>query len=133
MQNPEHLRPPNPNQTVILVAEDEAVVRNIARIMLESAGYFVLEANDGEEALNISLQYSGTIHALLSDVNMPNTDGFQLPEQILFQRPGTKVLLMSGEIESPAESIPFLRKAFGPAVLVERIRQLLDSEADQSR
>ena len=71
------------------------LILNIVRIVLESEGYFVLAANDGEEALNISRQYPGTIHALLSDVNMPNADGFQLREQILFERPGTKVLLMS--------------------------------------
>ena len=136
MQNPEHLHASNPNQTVILVADDEVLIRNVAQTVLESEGYFVLSANDGEEALYISRQYPGTIHALLSDVKMPKTDGLQLREQILFERPGTKVLLMSGQIESPSENIPFLRKPFGPAVLKERIRQLLDSatsEQDQSR
>jgi CheY-like chemotaxis protein len=78
MQNAEHLRPSDPNQTVILVAEDEVLVRNFVRIVLESEGYFVLSANDGEEALYISPQYPGTIHALLSDVKIPNTDGLQL-------------------------------------------------------
>jgi hypothetical protein len=42
------------------------------RIVLEAAGYFVLSASDGADALNISRQYPGTIHALLSDVNLPN-------------------------------------------------------------
>ena len=133
MQNPEHLRLSNSDQTVILLADDEALIRNVARKVLQSDGYFVLAANDGEEALNISRQYPGTIHALLSDVNMPNLDGLELREQILFERPGTKVLLMSGQVESPAESIPFLRKPFGSSVLKERIHQLLDSEEDQSR
>jgi CheY-like chemotaxis protein len=91
MQNPEHLRLSNSDQTVILPADDEVLIRNVARITLQSAGYFVLAANDGEEALNISRQYPGTIHALLSDVNMPNLDGLELREQILFERPGTKV------------------------------------------
>ena len=135
MQNPEHLLASSPNQTVILIAEDEVLIRNVARIVLESEGYFVLSANDGEEALNISRQYPGAIHALVSDVSMPKTDGLQLREQILFERPGTKVLLMSGHAASPADSVPFLRKPFGPAVLKERIRQLLDStesEEDQA-
>ena len=133
MQNPEHLRLSNSDQTVILLADDEVLIRNVARIVLQSAGYFVLAANDGEEALNISRQYPGTIHALLSDVNMPNLDGLELREQILFERPETKVMLMSGQAESPAKSIPFLRKPFGSSVLKERIHQLLDSEQDQSR
>ncbi len=133
MQNPEHLRLSNSDQTVILLADDEVLIRNVARKVLQSAGYFVLAANDGEEALNISRQYPGTIHALLSDVNMPNLDGLELREQILFERPETKVMLMSGQAESPAKSIPFLRKPFGSSVLKERIHQLLDSEQDQSR
>ena len=136
MQDPEHRQPSDPNQTVILVAEDEVLIRNVARIVLESEGYFVLSANDGEEALNISRRYPGRIHALVSDVSMPKTDGLQLRAQILSERPGTKVLLMSGRAAFPADSIPFLRKPFGPAVLKERIRQLLDSaesEEDQSQ
>jgi len=133
MQNPEHLQLSNFDQTVILLADDEVLIRNVARKVLQSAGYFVLPANDGEEALNISRQYPGKIDVLLSDVNMPNLDGLELREQILVERPGTKVLLMSGQVESPAECIPFLRKPFGSSVLKERIHQLLDSEEDQSR
>ena len=128
MQNSEHLQPSNSERTVILLAEDEVLIRNVARKVLQSAGYFVLAANDGEEALNISRKYPGTIHALLSDVNMPNLDGLELREQILFERPGTKVLLMSGQVESPAENIPFLRKPFAFTVLKEKIHRLLDSE-----
>ena len=133
MQGSEHLRLSNPDQTVILLADDEALIRNVTRKVLQSAGYFVMAAHDGEEALNISRQYPGTIHALLSDVNMPNLDGLELREQILVERPGTKVLLMSGQVKSPAESIPFLRKPFDSSVLKEKIHQLLDSEQDQSR
>jgi CheY-like chemotaxis protein len=126
-ENPE-LRPSNPDKKVILIAEDDVVVRSIARIVLETAGYFVLSANDGADALNISRQYPGTIHALLSDVQMPNIDGLRLREQILFERPETRVLLMSAQLESSAENIPILRKPFSPTVLVERIRQLLHSK-----
>src|SRR4030095_6701952 len=116
------------DKKVILIAEDDVVVRSIAQIVLEAAGYFVLSANDGADALNISRQYPGTIHALLSDIQMPNIDGVQLREQILFERPETRVLLMSAQLESSAEDILFLRKPFSPAVLVERIRQLLHSK-----
>src|SRR5258708_7388842 len=131
MQNPKHLRLSNPNQTVFVFGEEEVLLRKGAGIVLESEGYFVLSGNDGEEALTPPRHYPGTIHALLSDVNMPNTNGLQLRERILFERPGTKVLLMSGQIASPGDSIPFLRKPFGSAVLKERIRQLLDSPASQ--
>ena len=126
MQHSEPLPLSYSDQTVILLADDEMLIRNVACRVLQSAGYFVLAANDGEEALNISRHYPGTIHALLSDVNMPNLDGLELREQILIERPGTKVLLMSGQIESPVESIPFLRKPFGCSVLKERMYQLLE-------
>ena len=126
MQHSEHLPPSYSDRTVILLADDEVLIRDVACKVLQSAGYFVLAANDGEEALNISRHYPGTIHALLSDVNMPNLDGLELREQILLERPETKVLLMSGQLESPAGSIPFLRKPFGCSVLKERVHQLLE-------
>src|SRR4051794_20981092 len=84
-------RPSNPDQKVILIAEDDVVVRSIAQIVLQAAGYFVLSASDGADALNVSRQYQGTIHALLSDVQMPNIDGLQLRELILFERPETRI------------------------------------------
>lgn len=129
MQDPKNLLPSQPGRTVILIAEDEVMVRNIARIVLEAEGYFVLTAGDGEQALSMSRQFPGTIHALLSDVRMPNLDGLELRTKILTERPGIKVLLMSGYIESPAEDIPFLPKPFGPTVLKQRMRELLAFEA----
>jgi len=54
MDNHEHLRPKNPDQPSILIADDEVLSRNVARLTLESEGYFVLTADDGEEALEIS-------------------------------------------------------------------------------
>ena len=129
MNNPENLRPPNPDQTVILIVDDEVLVRNVARITLESEGYFILTADNGEEALYISRQYQGVIHLLLSDVKMPKMDGLELRSKILLERPGITVLLMSGQIELPTEDIHFLQKPFGPPALKGRIRQLLASAA----
>jgi DNA-binding NtrC family response regulator len=130
MEDPEHLRPSHPDQPVILVVDDEVMIRNIARITLEADGYFVLAAHDGEEALHISRKFPGTIHALLSDVIMPKVDGLQLRERILTERPGIQVLLMSGNIDSaPPFEVPFLAKPFDLWVLKDRIRQLLTSSA----
>jgi len=127
MEDPEHLRPARPDQTVILIVDDEVMIRNIARITLEADGHFILAAHDGEEALHISRSFPGTIHAVLSDVVMPKIDGLQLREQILMERPGILVLLMSGKIDAAPPSVPFLAKPFGPANLKDRIRQLLAS------
>jgi len=128
MEDPEHLRPARPDQTVILVVDDEVMIRNVAHITLEADGYFILAAHDGEEALHISRSFPGTIHAVLSDVRMPKMDGMQLRERILKERPGIKILLMSGYVDaSPLINVPFLAKPFDPAVLKDRIRQLLAS------
>ena len=130
MEDPEHLRPARPDQTVILVVDDEVMIRNVAHITLEADGYFILAAHDGEEALHISRKFPGTIHAVLSDVMMPKMDGLQLRERILKERPGIKVLLMSGYVDaSPLSNVPFLAKPFDPAILKDRIRQLLTSAA----
>src|SRR4051812_37069596 len=110
MENWENLSSSNPDQIVILVADDEVAVRNLVRIMLQAEGFFILAAANGEEALEISRKYHGIIHALISNVKMPEMDGLELRERILTERPGIKVLLMSGEIECPVEGIPFLRK-----------------------
>jgi len=125
LDDPKDLRPPRDDQHVVLLAEDEPVVRNIIRIALASGGYFVLAACDGKEALQISRQYPGTIHAVLTDIEMPKMDGLQLREKILKERPGIKVMLMSGRVESPDDDVPFLQKPFKPADLKKQMRELL--------
>jgi CheY-like chemotaxis protein len=121
-----NLRQPNPpDQTVILIAEDEILFRDVVRLTLEAEGYFVLTANDGAEALSVARQFPGTIHALVSDVKMPLMDGLQLREAILIERPDIRVLLMSGLVGAVGDGIPFVRKPIGPSSLKERVRQLL--------
>src|SRR5215831_7789923 len=74
-------------QTVILLAEDEAVVRNLVRLMLEKEGYALLTANDGQEALEISEKFADPIHLLLTEVQMPQMNGLELAERVREQRP----------------------------------------------
>src|SRR5579871_378028 len=97
MQDAENLRPEHPQQCVVLVADDEVIVRNYARRVLEAEGYFTLTADNGEEALLISIQYPGPIHLLLSDVRMPVVNGLELTQKIVRHRPQIKIILMSGE------------------------------------
>jgi CheY-like chemotaxis protein len=124
MNRPEHLLPPDANQVVILLVVDAPLIRNVARIVLEREGYFILTAADGEEALYLSRTFPVRIHLLLSDVKMARMDGWQLRERVMEERPGTKVLLMSSQVEMAREQA-FLRKPFGPNVLRERVRQTL--------
>jgi two-component system, cell cycle sensor histidine kinase and response regulator CckA len=125
VQDPLHLLPAQPGQTVVLIAEDEVMLRNMVRTALEEEGYFVLAAGDGEQALTLSRQFPSTIHALLTDIKMPSLDGLELRKTILTERPGIKVLLMSGYTDRPVENIPVLLKPFGAGVLTQRMRELL--------
>ena len=80
----------------ILLAEDEEVVRTLAREVLESYGYRVLEAANGGAALLICERRDGPIHLLLTDVVMPGMNGRQLAEAAQAAMPGLKVLYMTG-------------------------------------
>jgi DNA-binding NtrC family response regulator len=116
------------DQTVIPIADDEALIRMVARIALEKKGYFILTCQDGEVALHILRSFPGIIHAVLSDVKMPKVNGLELREQILAQRPGIKVLPMSMDSRLPL-NVEFMPKPFGPSVLQDRMRTLLASPA----
>ncbi|GGQ47799.1 hybrid sensor histidine kinase/response regulator [Couchioplanes azureus] len=80
----------------ILVADDEDGVREVACRILARAGYTVLPASNGQEALDIARDHTGAIHALLSDVVMPQMNGPELAAALQDVRPGTPVLYMSG-------------------------------------
>jgi two-component system cell cycle sensor histidine kinase/response regulator CckA len=80
----------------VLVAEDEHDLREVATRILTSAGYRVLAAADGEEALAVAEAFDGTIDVVLSDVVMPKKNGRELAEALHLTRPATPVLFMSG-------------------------------------
>jgi CheY-like chemotaxis protein len=128
MDDPQHLRPLVADQPVVLVADDEPIVCNIVRIALAAMGMFVLAASDGKQALELSRQFPGKIHALVSDIAMPNIDGLDLCEQIRRERPATKVLLMSG-YGCPPDGVLFLRKPFKLEELNQKVRQLMTEVA----
>src|SRR5215208_2266725 len=86
---------------VVLLAEDDVLVRNLVRETLETAGFRVLPAADGLEALALSRSYPDQIHVLLTDLDMPNLDGISLAEHVKEERPETLVLMMSGKPPSP--------------------------------
>src|SRR5215813_11532284 len=103
-------------ETGILIAEGEAVVRNLVRLMLSKEGYATLTANDGQEALEICEKFKDPIHLLLTDVKMPRMNGLQLAERVRERRPETKIMIMSAETAETIlrENTPdaFLRKPF---------------------
>jgi DNA-binding response OmpR family regulator len=116
-------------QPVILVADDEPLVRSIVTRLLLDDGYHVLSAADGHEGLELSRQYNGTIDLLITDVNMPRMNGTNLCGHLMEERPGIKVLMMSGadikKIVSQNAGLPFLPKPFDGRTLKARVRELL--------
>ncbi len=130
---PASVRPSARGTETVLIAEDEAMVRSLAREILEEVGYRVLEAESGEQALRLAVDHAGPIHALLSDVVMPGMNGPETAERIRALRPELRVLYMSGHADDPAiESgqaagdAPLLAKPFSPSELTSRIREILD-------
>ena len=81
---------------VVLVVDDETAVRRFACRVLERAGFGVLEATDGAEALELIQSRSGALEAVVSDIVMPNMNGVQLMEGLAMSQPGLPVILMSG-------------------------------------
>jgi PAS domain S-box-containing protein len=120
----------------ILVVEDEASIRSLAREILEGQGYAVLEAPGAEEALRRAAEHAGPIHLLLTDVVMPGKSGVDLARDLLGLRPGLRVVYMSGyadrAVQADAPGVAFVQKPFDPALLARRVRATLDQRREES-
>jgi CheY-like chemotaxis protein len=132
------IRPRAATETVLL-AEDSDPVRRLLREILRKAGYVVLEARNGAEALAVSGKFDGAIDLLVTDMVMPQMSGRELAAHLSPKRPAMKVLFMSGYTEEAivrhgalAPGTAFLEKPFTPASVVGRVRELLDEEGADS-
>ena len=128
----EELGQPRSTET-ILVVEDELPVISIAVRILESRGFTVFAAQTAEEALQISRTTPEPIDLLLTDVVMPQMSGRQLAEILSVERPGIRVLYMSGYTDNAIvhhgvldQGIAFLHKPFSRDRLISKIRSVLD-------
>lgn len=124
----------------ILLAEDEEMVRHLARESLTLHGYTVLEAANAEEALLIAQQHEGPIHLLLTDVVMPRISGKELAERLVTLRPETRVLYMSGYTDQAIVhhgildgDIDFIGKPFSPNALVLKVAGVLQQDLKLSQ
>jgi two-component system, cell cycle sensor histidine kinase and response regulator CckA len=117
----------------ILVVEDEKAVQKMVRGILTRLGYNVLEAGDGQQALELCGSHAAPIHLMVTDVVMPGIAGPDLARAVKILRPETRIIFMSGYTENsmlqhdPIEpEANFLQKPFTPEEFAQIIRDVLD-------
>lgn len=125
--------PPKGGTETVLVAEDSAEVRDLIRAVLERAGYKVIEASDGEEAVHKFMDHRDTVQLLLFDVTMPRKDGKEAYKEIKGINPLIRAVLMSGYTAEFIDKkglleigLDFVSKPIRPAELLRKIREVLD-------
>ncbi|MCU1234673.1 MAG: sensor hybrid histidine kinase [Candidatus Solibacter sp.] len=121
---------PKGSETILLV-DDEEGVRKICGAVLEANGYNVLAASGAQAAIAIYEKNAHKVDLLLTDVVMPQMNGFELGRRLGERNPGLKILYMSGYRENVSDSgapISLLSKPFTPDVLLEKVRVTLDAE-----
>jgi signal transduction histidine kinase/CheY-like chemotaxis protein len=137
----EPVPPPAPDRAgpgeVVLVVEDEPAVLTMIARALRDAGYIVVEALNGGEALELVERYAGQVDLVLADVAMPGVDGPELADRLRGRYPDLPVILMSGQAEDAAHAkhdpagLMFLQKPFSPDVVAENVRAVLDARRER--
>ena len=116
----------------VLVVEDEGEIRSLIREVLQIAGYRVLEASDGDEALKLADAHPGGLDLMVLDLKMPGLTTADLVGRVRSRRPDTRVLYISGQphedIVTQSGPLPpgaFLQKPFTVVSLTETVRRVL--------
>ena len=113
---------------VALVVDDESVVRQLVRRILEPDVCRVVEAADGETALRLIEQGRPAIDLVLTDLRMPGIEGFEIMDVLAAHRPGLPVVCMSGfatVMAGPRPGVPFVAKPFNAESLRRAVEPLL--------
>jgi CheY-like chemotaxis protein len=124
---------------VVLIAEDEAMVRSIMARTLRDCGYVVLEAGDGREVLERMEAEGGRIDLIVADVVMPGLGGRELSARLAERWPEVPVLFTSGYTGLDVvrrglleEGREFLQKPLDPEALARKVREMVDARASKS-
>jgi len=118
----------------VLLAEDDPMLRPLAKTLLQKLGYTVLEAENADQAVALAAAHPAPIHLLVADVVMPGASGRELARRLAASRPDMKVLYVSGYTDDAIvhhgmlePGLSFLQKPFTPAALARKVRDVLDS------
>lgn len=125
------------NGETILLVEDEASILKMGRKILERLGYHVLTAGTPGKALDLVRNYEGRIHLLISDMIMPEMNGKELAERVIFAHPDISVLYMSGYTAENVvhqgileEGMDFIPKPFSLDILATRVHEILNRQRE---
>jgi len=116
------------DRVTILLADDEPKLRQMLGLILQEAGYHLMIARDGRQALQLARGHAVRIDMLLSDIQMPGLTGPDLAKELLRARPNLKIMLMSGcvsALDAFESEWHFLQKPFAPNRLLEEVRLVL--------
>ena len=125
------------NRRTILLVEDEPFVRDATRTILENAGFSVLPATNGSDAIRLYEERQAPIDLVMTDMVLPGRTGQQIGEDLRQRSPLLKVLITSGygiardTTEDPAADTYFLAKPYSRRDLVEKIENILNSQVLQ--
>jgi len=124
----------------VLVVDDDAAVRSVMCRVLQGAGYRVLPAASGDQALHLADAHAGPIDVLVTDVVMPRMDGRALSVALRGRIPASRVLFVSGYTDDALgmhgvvdSGMPLLVKPFGPAALLSSVERLLHNPASPTQ
>ena len=124
--------PPGQGETILLV-DDEPLIRNLGRVILQRSGYRVLLAEDGQQAVEIYAREPDSIHLVLLDLSMPRLSGKDTLRQLRLIRPEVRAVLSSGyspeqvEMTRDEGTLGFVTKPYHPQELARAVRAALDA------
>lgn len=131
-QDQQQAEPIPAGKETVLLAEDDVSIRKMIKLTMEAEGYTLLEAGNGEEAIEISNSYDGDIHLLLTDVIMPKINGRELANSLQKDRPDMEVIFMSGYTDDAIShhgvlepGVHFIQKPITPSILAKKLREVL--------
>ena len=128
---------PSPSEVIVIV-DDEDFIRDLFGQTLRTLGYTVLEAKDGEHALQVMQEHHAPVHLVISDISMPEMDGLEFVGLLRSAYPEMPALLVSGQgpqymmdnRDRIPEGVHFLAKPVTMGELAHKVRQILDAELE---